>query len=421
MNILYICPRFPYPADQGDKVVIYSHLKFLSKENKITLLSFIQDEKELENISYLSGYCAKIEVFKKRANLSVVNLITAMYKTDPFTVIRYYSPEMFKRSKALIESGGFDAVHVAFYYMGQYAVNKSISIPRKTAVILDTHNIEYLIYSRYAQLAKNPFVRLFIRLESLRIKRYELHMYKKFDRCIAFSELDRNNIARLSGASNVEVNPACIELPAGQDFQRGTGSAEPAGTSPDTCEEADSMLFFGLLNTPANDDAVRFFYKKIFPLVKLKRPGAKFIIAGKNPGRYITHLSKDPGVRLLGLVADIRGLLKRTALVIVPLRLGGGIRIKILESWAMRKAVVSTSIGAEGIDAQGGSDIIIADSASDFADSVAALLNDYRKRIEIGQAAFKKASEYYRPERIIKNLEAVYKTVLQERAVTYDR
>lgn len=400
MNILYISPRFPYPADQGDKVVIYNHLKFLSKTNKITFLSFVQDEKELDGMPGLSGFCSKIEVYKKRANLSWFNLLCAVFRTEPFTVIRYYSPEMFKKAKQLIESGEFDVIHTAFYYMGQYVADKRITIPKNTAVILDTHNIEYLIYRRAARLAKNPVIKLLTYLEALRIKRYEVPIYKKFDKCIAFSELDKNNITGLSGASNIVVNPSCIELPA-------AGKEGLSGG-----EEKNTVLFFGLLNTPANDDAIKFFYKNIFPKVKEKVPDVKFVIAGKRASSYVLGLRRQPSVRFLGLVDDMQGLLRKTELVVAPLRLGGGTRIKILEAWAAGKAVVSTSIGAQGVEASNGADIIIADSASDFANSVVNLLNNEPARRQIGTAALKKAAEYYGPGRIIGNLEAIYKQVL---------
>ncbi len=403
MNILYISPRFPYPADQGDKVVIYNHLKFLSRTNRITFLSLFQNEKELDGISGLSDFCSKIEVYKKRPNLSPLNLIYAVFKTVPFTVIRYYSPKLFKKAKQLIESGGFDMIHTAFYYMGQYVVDKRITVPKNTAAILDTHNIEYLIYSRFARLARNPAVKLLTYLEALRIKRYEVPIYKKFDRCIAFSKLDKDNIAGLSGASNIVVNPSCIELPAS------------GREAPSRGEEKNTVFFFGLLNTPANDDAIKFFYENIFSEVKEKIPDIKFVIAGKHPSRYVLNLRRDPCVRFLGPVDDMKGLLKKTALVIAPLRLGGGTRIKILEAWAAGKAVVSTSIGAQGVEASNGADIIIADSASDFANSVVNLLNNESVRRQIGEAAFRKAAEYYSPGRIIGNLEAIYRQVLSEK------
>jgi len=404
MKILYICPRLPYPVDQGDKVIIYNHLKYLSVKHQITLLTFVQDKNRLDAIPHLSNYCFHIETFTRRPNLSFINILFALVKRDPFTVIRYYSPKMLKRSKALIESGEFDAVHTAFYYMGQYAVSGKISVPEKTVTILDTHNLEYLIYSRYARLAGNPFFKLFIRLESLRIKRYESGIYRKFDACIAFSELDRKNIVGLSGASNISVNPGSVELPAAGGEKTGKG------------REKNSILFFGLLNTLANDDAVRFFYEKIFPLIKRQVPDAKFIIAGRSAGRYIKGLSMDTHVEVAGLVPDIRGLIGKVSVIVAPLRLGGGIRVKILESWALGKAVVSTSTGAEGIEIKAGEDIVIADSAPDFAKEVVALLRDEDRRDAIGRAAAKKARELYDCDRIIRNLEEIYSNALMKKS-----
>lgn len=401
MNVLYICPRFPYPLYRGDNVVIYNHIKFLSQNHKVTLLTFVKDDAEVEGIKELFKYCTDIEMFGLRPSRSIKNIIMAALRPEPLSVIRYYSAEMLKRSKELIESAKFDIVHTAFYYMGQYVVDKNIHIPGTTAVMLDTHNIEYLIYSRYATLARNPVLRFFAKIESQRIKRYETSIYKKFDRCIAFSELDKTNIVDLSGASNVVVNPACIEV-----------AQSPVATA---YEEADYVAFFGLLNTFANDDAIRFFYEQILPFIKKDVPDIQFIIGGKNPTRYVSNLARDSKVRILGVIPNVREFLERIAVVVVPLRLGGGIRIKILDSWAAHKAVVSTSIGAEGVQICDGTDIAIADSAKEFASAVSTLLNDKNKRRAMGEAAFKKVSEYYDPDKIMACLNSIYRAALEEK------
>ena len=405
MNILYICPRFPYPPAQGDKVVIYNHLKFLSKRNSITLLTLISDEEELRGLPGLAGCCSNVETFKRRPNFSLRNFITAIFKTDPFTVIRYYSPEMFKRSKELIESGRFDIIHVSQYYMSQYAISKKISIPVKTAVILDTHHIQYLIYSKFARMVKNPVVKLLTILEALRIKGYELPVYKKFDKCLAVNELDKKTIERLSGAPNVVVNPFCMEL-----------SLSPVSGAFSEEEEENTIIFFGTLKTLPNTDGLKFFYKQIFPFIKKEIPGVKFIIAGDDPYGLCAHLARDPNVRVVGVISGMRDFLKRVAVVVVPLRvIGGGLTMKILEAWAAGKAVVSTLSAAEGIAITNGADIIIADSPADFAKEVVALLKDKEKRKAIGRTALKKINEYYSPERVIAGLEDIYKETVRSK------
>jgi len=402
MNILYICPRFPYPADRGDKVVIYNNLKYLSKKNKITLLTFVDDEKVLEEgIANLQPYCNSIETFKKRSNFSIINLVLAIAWKAPFSVIRYYSSQMIKRSKDLIESGKFDIVHIDFYYMAQYVLNKKVKVPEKTAIILTAHNIEYIIYSKSASFTKSPLNKLLIWLESLRIKGYEPSLFKRFDNCVVFSELDKAHIMRLSGATNIKVNPVCVE--------------ENNDTQSDVSEERNSILFFGRLNTLPNEDAVRFFHNEVFPLIKKDLPNVKFIIAGRFPTRYILGLTKDPAIKVINVVPDIKELLKKVSLVIVPIRLGGGIRIKILDSWAQGKAVVSTSIGAEGLEYKNKEDMIVADTPPEFKNAVIHLLKSDNLRKAIGDSALKRVREYYNPERIITNLENIYKETLRQK------
>lgn len=394
MNILYICPRIPYPPNQGDKVVIYNQLKFLSKNNKITLLCLVKNKKELDGIKYLSGYCGRIEAFKKRPDLSAFNLAAAIFSRDPFTVIRYYSPDMKKRSRELIESGRFDIVHVAFYYMGQYAVGDDIKVPAGTAVVLNAHNVEYLIYSKFAGLSGSVFAGL----EAARVKKYESALYGRFDKCIAFSELDKKDMEGFSGArpERIAVNPACIE------------PSEAAGQPP---EEPNSLVFFGLLSTLPNSDAVKFFCGEILPLIRTEIPDVKFYIAGGGAPKFIKGLGSQPGVRFAGYVPDIRDFIKGKALVVAPLRMGGGTRIKILEAWACGRAVISTPAGAEGVQTEDGKDIIIAERPRDFANAVIRLLKDRQKRDDIGGAALRKIKEYYSPAKVIPELEDIYRGV----------
>lgn len=405
MNILYICPKLPYPPFRGDKLVIYNQLKFLSKRHKVTLLTMIEKGEELEVLSGSPPFYSRILTFKKRPNFSLSNFIMLCCKKYPFNVIRYYSPEMFKCSKNLIESAEFDIVHVAFYFMTHYAVSKHIKVPKRTGLILDTHNIEYLVYSKYALLTKNPFLKLFMKLESEKLKWYELSSYKKFDKCIVFSALDRDNILKLTKASNIVINPAPIEI-----IDRQRNDFLPASN-----EEENVILYFGNFRYIANDDAIRFFCENIFPIVKTRLPNVKFIIAGQFPSKYVLALGKDPNIKITGFVQNMKDLLKKASLVIVPLRIGGGTRIKILEAWTAGKAVVSTSIGAEGVDVTEGEDIVIADSAEDFANAVVSLLNDKARRDAIGQAAFRKVCERYNPEKIIDNLEEIYKDILENK------
>ena len=404
MNILYICPRFPYPPTQGDKVVIYNQIKFLSRNHKIALLTLIDDEKELEGLSNLSCYCTRIETFKKRPNFSISNFIMALFKKDPFTVIRYYSPEMLERSKRLIESAAFDIIHVSQYYMGQYAVNKDIRIPQKTAAIFDTHHVQYLVLLEFAKVVRNPFVKLLATLEASRVKNYELPMYKKFDKCIAVNKLDEDTIKSLSGAANIAVNPFCMEM-----------SVDLGGAVE---EEQNAIIFFGTLKALPNSDGLKFFYEEIFPLIKKEIPNVKLIIAGTGLDKFGIDFTKDSNIRLAGVITNIRDFLKKVAVVVVPLRvIGGGITIKILDAWAAGKAVVSTSRAAEGIQTTDGVDIIIADSAADFAKEVIGLLKDKAKREAMGKAALRKLEECYSPGRIIENLERIYRKALEQKGL----
>lgn len=407
MNILYICPRFPYPPCEGDKVVIYNHLKFLSRKHKITLLSLIKDDRELEGIDPLCPYCSRIEIFKKRSNFSLWNIIAACVRPDPFTVIRYHSPAMFRRSRELIESAEFDIIHCSQYYMAQYVIDKKITVPKKTAIILDTHHIQFLLYGTFLRYARHWLIRLLAAIETSRIKKYEVPLYEKFDRCLAATASDRDVMRKLSGATNIAVNTFCLDL---------ASDTEGQGGEKDKSEEEGTIGFFGTFNSLPNRDGLTFFYEDIFPLIQKEIPNCTFVVAGNLPYRFRRRLARDPAVRIMGFVPDIRRFLKQIAVVVVPLRVvGGGITIKILDSWAVGKAVVSTSSAAGGMRREDGTDIIIADSPEDFAQAVIGLLRDKKKREAIGGAAVTNIRQQYHPEKVIGNLEAIYEDTLRKK------
>jgi len=404
MRILYICPRIPYPPDQGDALVVYSQLKNLSKANDITLLTMITDESELKGLEHLRALCKSVEVFRRRNKFSITNIVMALMRRTPYTAMRYYSPKMFKRSKELIESSGFDVVHALFYYMAQYVLDNRIKIPAKTATVFNAPNLECIIYSRYAHFSHNLFVKFFVSLEASRKKRYERELFNKSDCVLVFSEIDKERVADLSRDAYIRVNPLSME-------------AKPYKNA-ETKEEKNSMLFFGALNTLPNSDAIRYFYEEILPLIKKDVPDVKFVIAGKSASKYVLDIAKDPCVKFMGFVSDIRELLDSVNFVIAPLRIGGGIRLKILESWYAKKAVISTSAGAEGLTCKDGEDILIADNPVDFKNAVTSLIKNEELRNKISSSGLSRVKECYDPQNITRDLEEIYKDALNKKLKT---
>ena len=400
MDILFITPRLPYPPDQGNKIVMLNFIKFLSKRHKITLFSLAREDADPKHIDYLKQYCRRIEVASMRPKWSVKNFLLALVRLDPYTSIKYYSPALMKKLKELFRETRFDVIQVEFYYMAQYIMKLRRLIP-ESAVILDTHNVEYFMYGEYFKQVKNPVLKFFMFFELLRIKRYESFVFKYFDRCLAISKGDIGRIKSLAPGANV-----VLQL---------TGIDTDICASYNTRPKDNTIIFYGTMSFFANYDGIKFFYNKVFPVIKKSIPAVKLIIAGGSPPADIRALKKDPSVTVTGYVEDIRLLIAASSVVVVPLRVGGGVRLKIMEAWAMGKAVVSTSVGADGLDFSDGDDIFIADDPEAFAKKAVKLIKNEDLRQRIGKKARYKAQTQCAWEKNISSIEIEYKKAVEQK------
>jgi len=400
MDILFITPRLPYPPDQGSKIVMLNFIKFLSKRHKITLFSLAGEGEDPKHIDYLKQYCRRIEVVNMRPKWSVKNFLLALFRLDPYTSIKYYSPALMKKLKELFKKAKFDVIQVEFYYMAQYIMKLRRLIP-ESAVILDTLNVEYFMFGDYFKQVKNPVLKFFMFFELLRIKRYESLVYKCFDRCLAISKGDIDRIKSLAPGANIVLQPTGVDTDLCASY-----NIKP---------KDNTIIFYGAMSFFANYDGIKYFYDSIYPLIKKFLPSVKLIIAGGSPPAGIRALKKDPSVTVTGYVEDIKLLIAASSVVVVPLRVGGGVRLKIMEAWAMGKAVVSTSIGADGLEFSDGDDIIIADKPVDFAKKTVKLLKNEDLRRRLGKKARYKAQTQCAWDKNISSIEIEYKKAVEEK------
>ncbi|PIU41981.1 MAG: hypothetical protein COS99_02605 [Candidatus Omnitrophica bacterium CG07_land_8_20_14_0_80_42_15] len=401
MNILFITPRLPYPPDQGNKIVIFNFIKFLSKKHKITLFSLIPNDESLKYVDELKKYCHRVETVRMRPKWSMKNFIMAIYKTDPYTSIKYYSPLLMERLRKLLKEEKFDVIQAEFYYMAQYVLKLKPLIPPSTATFLDTHNVEYFMYKEYYVNVRDPLLKILMFFELSRMKKYEKFVLEHFDMCLALSQGDIDRIKLMAPKANVVLQPMGVDI-------------EACGSYAMKSKE-NSIIFFGTMSFFANYDGIKYFYNEIFPLIKKSIPKVELIIAGGSPPPDIKALVSDPCVTVTGYVDDMKSLIARSSVVIVPLRVGGGIRLKIMESWAMGKAIVSTTVGATGLDFSDGKDILIADEPKDFAKKVVELLKNEELRNHLGKAAKFKAQTKYAWDKMVSSIEVEYEKALKEK------
>jgi len=393
MRILQIAPQVPYPPEDGGKVGIFNITKHLAARGHVIHL-FAFDRAPGTGYGPLEAFCS-LHALPHSTRNSPVGAFLNLFSDLPYNISKYRSRDFLGRLSEFLCNEKVDVVHVDHLHMAEYgiALRERFGVP----VVLREHNVESVIMERYGTHAGNPFLRRYASLQHARLRAYEARMVGRFDACCPITPDDAARLAEMSPAASIRIVPGGVDescfLP-----------------SPDGAVVPDSIVFFGALDWIPNRDALSWFLKDIFPLVLERRPGATFHIIGKNPPGDLANIAGERCV-VHGYVPDLRPEVQKYAVSIAPYRIGGGMRLKILESFAMGVPVVSTPVGCEGIEALHGEHLLVADGEREFSEHVVALLVDAPRRFALRDAAQNLARRRYRWESVAEAFEQVYREV----------
>lgn len=380
MKILWVKAGKILPVDTGGKIRSYNILKRLSEQYEVTFLSYYggrRDETYEQQIVHdLPGSIPLCTAaWDSTALHRGLDYLRRFPSGLPFAISKFTSVKVQRKIDLLMHEHRFDVAVCDFL-----AASLNFPAAPPTPTVLFQHNIESLLWRRQADAEKNAFKRRVFQTEAARMEQYERKAIRRFQGIIAVSKQDCERMKGWTDPSHITV------IPTGVDLKQ--YCPDPAvKTSPFLA------LFIGSMDWEANIDGVEYFCKEIWPRVRAHVPQARFRIVGRNPSTRVRKLAGD-AVEVTGTVPSVVDHLREAALVVVPLRVGGGTRLKIPEAMAVGKAVVSTSIGAEGLEVTPGRDIIICDEPADFASSVVALLEDTELRHKYEQAALDFAAGY---------------------------
>jgi len=296
----------------------------------------------------------------------------------------------------------FDVVFVNLPYLAHYGVRRSPPGTATPAVVIDSHDVGYDLARQIATSAASFGRRLHAKLNWRKLAREELAAYNAADGVCVCSTADQNRLAADAPSANTCVIPNAADV---EHLQPRASYPAPDGRT---------VLFFGLLASVPNVDGVSFFLREIWPLIASARPDTRFVVVGANPAAEILAQA-GPRVTIVGPVDDLRPHLSAAAVVVVPLRLGSGTRLKILEAWAMARPVVSTTLGAEGLEGVPGQHLLVADDPADFARAVLRVLGEPALANELGRAGRALAAERYSWRGAARSLEAFFRQTLARR------
>lgn len=391
MNVLFLTPYLPYPPNSGGKIRTLNLIKTISKYHKVSLLSLVQHD-ETKYISDLEKYC---DVNTLPLKIQKHGRVKSFFSIYPYvTMSKYYSLENQKQIHNFISNNDFDIIQVESLLMSAYVQN--ISIPK----VFDAHNIESDILYRTFTTSKFKVKSVLNFVDYLKNIMYEKSAIKSFNACLSVSEIDRKRLLAM-GAQRVKTLPNCVDLNYFHKIERN-----------DFCPR---IIFTGYMSWFPNVDAIDFFCKKAYPTLKKLIPDIKFDVVGRDPKQTIQKLNEDSDILITGEVPDVRPFISNSDVCIVPLRIGGGTRLKILEYFAMGIPVISTSVGVEGIDAINGEHLIIEDDISKFPNRIIELLNDQEFAKYLAKNGRKLVEEKYSWSQYGENLNQLYFDILKHR------
>jgi glycosyltransferase involved in cell wall biosynthesis len=426
-----LAPQWPDPARQGAAIRNLQVLLHLAQRHEVYLLTFASDgPMEMDRLRQV---CALAEALPRPTRTGVLRLQQLATTRLPDMAWRLHSTEMLERVTALCREVPFDAVHIEGIEMATYGLlaarfriedmrswteesrqdnfgGYSMQLRRletpTPGLTYDAHNAEYVLQRRafttdIANPARFPHA-LYSLVQWWRLRRFERRVCIASKHILAVSEADRKALAlRAPSKAN-----AMRVLPNGVDTDYWSRDAVMAPARIPRGVEA--LVFDGTMDFRPNVDAVVWFVKNVLPLVRADRQQVRFYIVGRNPSPEVASLADTPGVTVTGSVPDTRGWVAGASVYVVPMRMGGGVRLKLLQAMSMSCAIVSTPMGAEGIFLRPGKDVMLARTPIDFALNILTLLNSPDQRVELGISARERALERYTWDKLLPTLDEIY-------------
>ena len=373
MKILWAKTDFLHPTTRGGQIRTLEMLRRLARRHEIHYAAFLSGEDaDAESLERSPEYCARAYPVAHRLAAKLTARFAAeaaanVFASLPLAVARYRNQAMRRLLTELAAAHRFDALVCDFIAAG-------VNIEDLSRWVIFQHNVETMIWRRHAETAADPLRRYYFRQQARRMFDYEGSLCRRARHVVAVSETDARLLERTFGLERVSWVPTGVDV---EHFAR-----------PAAAGQAGGLVFVGSMDWMANIDGVKWFVSEVLPLIRRRKPDCTLALVGRNPAPSVRKLAEqDSRIQVPGTVPDVRPYLWGSAVSIVPLRIGSGTRLKIYEAMAAGTAVVSTPVGAEGLPLTHGENVLLAETAQDFADCCVELLDDPCKRARIAQQA----------------------------------
>jgi sugar transferase (PEP-CTERM/EpsH1 system associated) len=405
MKILWVKAGGLVPPDLGGRIRSYQILRQLAAKHEVTLFTFYAAQSpdphpELKTEFHEVLYWP-LAIPSDRSFRELFRFALQVSRSWPYSVSKYCRQEVIAALQKHLSERRYDLIVCDFVFAAG-AIPWKIACPK----VLFTHNVEALIWQRHAQVSRNPLWKLVAWGEYQKMLRFERFCLERSQHVLAVSEADRAFFTRFVDLAKITVVP--------------TGVDTEYFSARKVTEHRDSLVFTGAMDWMPNEDGILYFVRSILPLIRKEIPGVTLTIAGRNPsGKLRAAVAADNKIEVTGKVEDIRPYVHKSSVYVVPLRIGSGTRLKIFEAMAMGKAIVSSTLGAEGLPVSHGRELLIADSPQEFAGAVVCLLRDRQQRARLGSAARQLVEERHSWRMVAAEVDGVLQRIVDQQLAVY--
>ena len=399
MNILQLCIRVPYPPLDGGSIAMYNMQKALHENNaKLKVLSFntVKQPVDLEKLDQAYLDMTRIEGVYLDNRIKPFAALFNLFTGESYHIIRFIRRDFEEKLVEILKGEKFDVIQLESLFMIPYI--ETIRSYSEAHVVLRTHNIEHLIWQRLALNAKNVLRKWYLNLLAERLQHYEMWALNRVDAIVALTNEDYTSMIKLGADIPINISPIGIDI---KDYKVVENFGDPI------------IFHLGAMDWLPNQEGIKWFLENVWPTIKLEYPTVKLKFAGKKMPEEFFRFN-DAQCEVKDFVENGMNYMQDGAIMVVPLFSGSGMRVKIIEGLALGKAIVTTSIGLEGIPAINQKDVLIADNATQFIDSLRELLNNPIRIKELGTNARVLAETHFDNPGIGKRLLNFYSQLISD-------
>lgn len=392
-----IMPRLPYPLDTGGRIDAFYILKSLADQGvDISVLTLSENGDDAAGAGSIRPYCQRIEIVKQPLLPKKLRYILNPVRRRPVNITKYQSLFLRKKLSRMLAEEKYDIAHFDRINVSQY-----VSFIDEIPCVLRLQNIDSQIFERYYQKETSPLKKWYIKHQCDKLALYEDKFYPQFDRCLVISETDGETLVSRSPSSKVSVITSGVNI---EYLTAVKPEPEPA-----------SLLFLGSMDWLPNIEGSIYFCDEVLPIIQKDVPDVKLYIVGTNPDPKVRALGDRPGITVTGAVPDVRPYLAKATAMVAPIRIGSGLRIKLLEAMAFGLPTVTTTIGCEGIPVESGRQLFIADEPDKFAADCLNLIREAEVRERMIVEGRKLMYEKYNWNEIAKKIISIYEEIIAAR------